>query len=357
MNPEPVDQIMTRALAQGVFPGAVLKVVRHGQAVFERAYGVRDIQAQKPVTRDTVFDLASLTKALATAPALMLLVQRGRVGLESTLSELLPEFRQGDKKDITLCQLLCHQSGLVDHRPYYRELALLPVEKRDRALKTLLVNEPLANRPGTRVVYSDIGYMILAWVVEACSGMPIDVFVHQEVFSPLGITGLDYIRKDDPEQENWAFASTEHCPWRKKTLIGEVHDDNAWVMGGRGGHAGLFGTADGVGLLLAEYLAVYHGRSRNCVFDRSVLRFFLTEWNSTGRAPGFDMPSLEGSSSGRFFSKTSAGHLGFTGTSFWMDLEQDLFVVLLSNRVHPGRDNVMIRSFRPLIHDAVMENL
>ncbi|MFA6010259.1 MAG: serine hydrolase domain-containing protein [Desulfobacteraceae bacterium] len=357
MNEDIIDQCMVKALDDGAFPGAVLRVSCKNKLMFEKAYGVTDFQNGKPVDTATVFDLASLTKPLATAPAFMILVQQGRLSLESTLGELVESFEGNEKKDVTVGQLLCHMSGLAAYKPYYEKLAALREEKRDGVLKTLLLEEPLIHAPGTSVVYSDIGYMILNWIIEVCSGMAINDYVHQNIYNPLKLSDLYYIGKNEKAQPDRTYAATERCPWRKKTLVGEVHDDNAWVMGGCCAHAGLFGTASAVGDLLDEFMAVYHGEGESGVFQRPVLRWFLTEWKGSKRTPGFDMPSAEGSSSGSCFSETSVGHLGFTGTSFWMDLQRKITVVLMTNRVHPSRDNLMIRSFRPLIHDVVMNQL
>ncbi len=357
MNPDAVDRCMEKAVQDGVFPGAVLRVWFKGRTVYEKAVGVTDRESLTPVDPSTVYDLASLTKPLATASAFMILVQKGRVSLESRLCELIAEFRDNDKKDVTVGQLLCHTSGLADHRPYYETLQQLPGAGRPGALKSLLQSEPLINPPGAKVVYSDLGYMILNWIIEARSGMTIDRFFEHEILLPLTLSDLYYIRKNERDVTGRIIAPTETCPWRKKTLKGEVHDDNAWVMGGCCAHAGLFGTARGVSDFLVELLGVYHGTKQSAVFSPDVVRTFLTEWNGFRRTPGFDMPSAEGSSSGHLFSPGSVGHLGFTGTSFWMDLEREIIVVLLSNRVHPSRDHTAIRAFRPLIHDTVMEEL
>lgn len=354
---ETVDRLMANAVNERVFPGAVLRVSCCQSVVFENAYGTRDLNSGSPVAADTVYDLASLTKALSTAPAFMVLVQNGSVSLESSLASLLPEFARGEKRHITVGQLLTHTSGLPDYRPYYIALADLPFHQRGNALKRMLISEPLVNPVGTRTLYSDIGYMILAWIVERISGMSLPSFVGHSVYEPLGINELFYIGDDNHRMDGPVYAATEDCPWRKKILNGEVHDDNAWIMGGGCGHAGLFGTARGVDQLLGEYLDVYHGLISSRVFEQRVLRHFLSECGDTRRTPGFDMPSREGSSSGSCFSTSSVGHLGFTGTSFWMDLEKKVRVILLSNRVHPSRDNMKIRTLRPLIHDAVMVQL
>lgn len=348
---------MASAVAERVFPGAVLRASVRGRLVYEKAFGVLDYEKGQPVVSATVFDLASLTKPLATVPAILRLMQAGRLNLESTLGHLMTGYSWGEKSEVTVGQLLSHTSGLPDHRPYFQTLRDLPLDQRPRVLRRLLAEEPLVAPPGDRVCYSDLGFMILAWVVEAVSGQPLSVFVQKEVYEPLNIDDLFYIKHNEGKVPAGLCAPTEQCPWRKKMLCGEVHDDNAWVMGGEGGHAGLFGTAAGIDRLLEEFWINDESPRPSPHFDPDLVRLFLTEWGHTRRTPGFDMPALNGSSSGRSFPKTSVGHLGFTGTSFWMDPHRALTVILLTNRVHPSRDNLGIRQFRPRIHDALMEAL
>ena len=176
---------------------------------------------------------------------------------------------------------------------------------------------------------------------------------------PLGLRKLLFVDLNSPNLTSMAhkerFAATEFCPWRKILLNGAVHDDNAYALGGIGGHAGLFGDAAEVYSLLSELLDVYHGRNNSDVFQQKVVQTFLSQQENTGRALGFDMPSEKESSSGRYFSKETIGHLGFTGVSFWVDLMRKIIVILLTNRVHPSRDNLKIKAFRPRIHDSVMK--
>jgi CubicO group peptidase (beta-lactamase class C family) len=198
--------------------------------------------------------------------------------------------------------------------------------------------------------------MILAWVVECVSDKRLDHFVVDEFYRPLGLENLFFISNNTLKNRG-LFAATENCPWRHKILEGQVHDENAYVVGGIEGHAGLFGTADDVHRLLAELLAVYHGERKSEIFHRDLLHQFFKRLPGTDKALGFDTPSVTDSSCGRGFSPTSIGHLGFTGTSFWMDLERSVIVILLTNRVHPSRENEGIKEFRPEIHDAVMDTI
>lgn len=350
-----VDDIMNKALVERAFPGAVIRVSEKGKVLFEKAFGFSDDGRKIPVSVSTVYDLASLTKPLSAVPAIMLLMQWGRLSFDSTMNDLLPGPDWGEKGAVTLIQLLTHSSGLPDYRPYFEDLKDVSPENRSKRLKELLVHEPLIDPPGAVTRYSDIGYMILAWVVEEKTGMPLSRFVESGIYAPLGIRDLFYMRSGEKKHRGRLIASTEQCPWRQRMLCGEVHDDNAWVMGGEGAHAGLFGTAEAIDRLLNVMLQ--NNTAQDSVFEPPVAHRFLVEWKNTRRTPGFDMPSAEGSSSGRYFSRSAVGHLGFTGTSFWVDRERDLIVIFLTNRVCPSRNNIRIRDIRPLVHDALMEEL
>jgi CubicO group peptidase (beta-lactamase class C family) len=249
--------------------------------------------------------------------------------------------------------LLYHNSGLPDYRPYYEALNGVERDSRRKALRKQLVQEPRINPIGQTVVYSDLGFMILAWVVEHVAQRRLDHFVVDEIYQSLGINRLFFI-PDKIEGSKESFAATENCPWRRKILEGQVHDENAYAVGGIEGHAGLFGAAGDINRLLIELLFAYHGRTNTGLFQQELLHQFFQRLPGTDKALGFDTPSLTGSSCGQGFSQNSIGHLGFTGTSFWMDLEQSVIVILLTNRVHPTRDNERIKKFRPELHDAVM---
>ena len=205
--------------------------------------------------------------------------------------------------------------------------------------------------------YHEEGYMILEGVIEVVAKKPLDRFVEETVYEPLGLRHLFFIPLFEGKKRNGlSYAATEQCPWRQEIMDGQVHDDNAYVVGGVGGHAGLFGTAQDIHGLLEELLITYHGREGTGLFEQHVVQTFLKRQSDTGTwALGFDTPTRPDSSSGRHFSDQSVGHLGFTGTSFWMDLEKEVIIILLTNRIHPSRENERIKDFRPLLHDAVME--
>jgi CubicO group peptidase (beta-lactamase class C family) len=269
---------------------------------------------------------------------------------------MLPAFSGNEKSAIKISQLLYHNSGLPDYRPYYRDLEALPVDQRNPALHNLLVDEPLLHAIGDRVLYSDIGFMILAWLIEHLCDDRLDRVVSHTIYEPLELDNLFYAGLNGQLSPD-LFAATEQCPWRRRLLVGQVHDENAYAVGGVQGHAGLFGTAAAVHELLFELLSVYHGEPAHKLFQTDLVRLAFKRMPDTGRALGFDMPSLENSSAGSYFSVNTVGHLGFTGTSFWMDLDRAIIVILLTNRIHPTRRNEAIKAFRPRLHDEVMVRL
>jgi CubicO group peptidase (beta-lactamase class C family) len=349
-----IDGLMKDAVSGNVFPGGVILVSVSGAVVFFEAYGVVNLYTGSPVTKETVFDLASLTKPLATTLAVMMLIQRTHLTLNQNLGSILPLFKNTDKEKIRVEHLLYHNSGLPDYRPYYKLTRNLEPGQRKDALRELLVKEPLVHPPGRQVVYSDLGFMVLCWVVETVSGIRLDHYVMENIYRPLNLNRLFFAAVDKkPPQAK--FAATERCPWRGILLEGVVHDDNAYSVGGIEGHAGLFGTAGDVFSLLSELSAGYRGDPTAKMFDSELARRFLRRDKRTGRALGFDTPSPVNPSCGRFFSKRTVGHLGFTGTSFWMDLDRNVVVILFTNRIHPSRDNNRIKAFRPKLHDAVMK--
>jgi CubicO group peptidase (beta-lactamase class C family) len=394
--------VLNRGLKDGVFPGAVAVVARHGKLVFFEHIGYRSLVPERaPMKRDTIFDLASLTKVMATVPTVLKLVDEGSIALEDPLSKLIPSANLGNKRDLTLRLLLSHSAGLIDWKPFYEKLREHQLEDRKRLLRKRIIEEPFAYEPGKGSLYSDLGFMLLEWVVEEQTGETLPEFVDGNFYKPLGLKRTFFspsplsppamggkgngkegspmegageereldsrLRGNDPpvfgsDGRDYAkeeFAATEDCPWRKKVLQGEVHDDNAWILGGYSGHAGLFSTAEEI-YLMANMLREHFLGKRDDFFKPETVREFFRRQDivkGSDWALGWDTRALEGSSAGKYFSRDSVGHTGFTGTSIWMDLEKDVIAILLSNRVHPKRDNDKIKQFRPVFHDAVMESL
>lgn len=352
-----VDRLMQAGLAQHNFPGAVLAVARGDELIFEQAYGWADLFSARPMRPDTCFDLASLSKPLATVLAVMALVRGGKLELDQACGDFCPQFEGSDKASITIRQLLQHRSGLPPWQPFFMELRSRAFEERTPALHGLLRQIPLQTPPGKKAAYSDLGYMVLHAVVEAAGQNDLCAQVHRDVYAPLGIGDLFFNDTRRPIAAPQRFAATQFCPWRGKLMLGHVDDDNAYICGGIAGHAGLFGTAAAVIRLLQALSAAEHGEDHAGVFDPALVRHFFHSSAGERWALGFDTPEQKGSSAGRYFPQDSVGHLGFTGTSFWVHRHKRIAVVLLSNRVHPWRFNDGIRAFRPLLHDAVMESL
>lgn len=345
------DKLMQAGIAQRFFPGAVLLVSAEGRVLFEAAYGWADLFNRQPMTCDAIFDLASLTKPLATTLAVMDLVQQGRLELDRPCFNQWPFLKGSDKADITVRHLLSHCSGLPAWKPYYLRLQRVPADERVGMLRQWLFDEPLEARPGKRAEYSDLGFLMLQHWVEEVAGQPLDRYVADAIYGPLDM-GLFFIGPSQTRSQN-SFAATELCMWRNRLLKGEVHDDNANVIGGVGGHAGLFGSASAVAEMLLKLLASDQGQSQSC-FDQTIVQTFFKRQGHGDWALGFDTRAEQNSSAGSHFSADSVGHLGYTGTSFWMDRSRALMVVLLTNRVHPTRYNEGIKAFRPKLHDAVM---
>jgi CubicO group peptidase (beta-lactamase class C family) len=372
MNFQSVDAAFDQAVAEGVFPGAVALVSQDDRIVYERAFGSRALLPQKaPMETGTIFDLASLTKPMATAVGIMLLVREKKLRLDDQVTRVIPMYGVFGKSLTTFRQLLNHSSGLPAWKPFYEEVIKSERSGRinfvaSRAAKNYVYEQihrerPLA-APGAQGVYSDLGFIILGEAIEMLSGNTLDRFCQDRIFKPLGLRATGFVdlsqlrtRRLQPVED--MIAPTENCPWRKRVLCGEVHDDNAYAMGGVAGHAGLFASARDVHVFLVKMNQCLKGK--DSFVPQSVLQEFLTK-DASGQstfALGWDTPSADQSASGSLFSARSVGHLGFTGCSIWWDLEKDCHVVLLTNRVHPSRKNEKIREFRPLIHDEIMKAL
>ena len=352
---------MREALLHHVFPGGVLLAAKEGEIRFFKAYGYANLFSKQKMTIETVFDLASLTKPLATTLAIIKLIQKSMISLDLKLGFVLPRFENTEKGQITTRHLLSHHSGLPAHRPFYLQLRKIPLRMRKDALIDLFLKEPMVYPTGKNLLYSDLGFIALGWVVEDIIKQRLDRFVSKEIYQVLSIgpddkDGLFYVdQQEKPSKKR--FAATEFCQWRNFLINGVVHDENAYALGGIAGHAGLFGTAGGVNILLSELLSAFNGCSSMPMFEKDLVHHFFQTDKNSDRALGFDIPSVSGASCGNYFSKRSVGHLGFTGTSFWIDLDRSIIVILLTNRIHPERGNIKIKSFRPRLHDAVLKEL
>jgi CubicO group peptidase (beta-lactamase class C family) len=373
MDFQAVEKALEQAVVDGVFPGAVLLVGKNEAVIYEQAVGFRSLLPQKTTMQPgMIFDLASLTKPLATTVAIMLLIREKKLRLDDQITRIIPMYGVFGKSLTTVRHLLSHSSGLPAWKAFFEEILRSEKSGRinfvaSRAAKNFVFEQihrekPL-NRPGAHCLYSDLGFIILGEAVEILTGNTFDRFCQDRIFKPLGLRSTGFIdlsqlrtRRLQPVED--MIAPTENCPWRKKILCGEVHDDNAYAMGGVAGHAGLFSSARDVHTLLVRMNQCLRGK--NSFLPQSLVREFLTKDESAANsnfALGWDTPMPGHSASGTLFSPRSVGHLGFTGCSIWWDLDKDCHVILLTNRVHPSRKNDKIREFRPHIHDQIMKAL
>ncbi len=358
---EKLENLLFQGLRERVYPGAVLTVLFREEEVFSLSVGNASLMPNiVPMDRRTIFDLASLTKPLATTLALMKLVDEGKLNVDQPLGQLIPAMQEYGKGEMTTRHLLSHSSGLKEWEPFYSRLTHIPLEDRKSQVRQWILESPLLFPCGTRTLYSDLGFILLEWIAEQLTRTPLDQFLQKECYTPLGLGNLFlYERSRAANVSKNAFAATELCPWRKRIIQSEVHDENAFAMGGYSGHAGLFGTAAEVAEIGAFLLRCYHGSPDEILRPNTVRPFFLRQQKpeNTTWALGWDTPSRVGSSTGGSFSEKSVGHLGFTGTSLWMDLDKEVVVAFLTNRIHPSRENEKIKKFRPQLHRCVMEIL
>ena len=361
---DPITRILLEGIQTQVFPGSVLFVRQQGLIRFHRAVGLTSgLPDSHPVQPQTIYDLASLTKPLATASAILLLVQDGLLDLATPIDSVLKETEGFPLGQVVVKDVLCHQSGLPWWRPFYQSFPpSFPSDASSRqervmAFLDLILKEPVETVSPLQSVYSDLGYMVLGFVVERITNQSLADFCQSRIFDPLQARPLGYggqVSNKETGSHIGECAPTEQDPWRGRLLQGEVHDENAFALGGIAGHAGLFGTAEAVGRVTKAWLDGYHGKPG--IFDSHLVKRFVTAQPGTSWALGWDTPS-QPSSSGQWFSMESFGHLGFTGTSIWIDPIREVEVIFLSNRVHPTRDNQAIKVFRPKLHDVIIQEI
>lgn len=345
-----IDSLLRTAIDQRAFPSAALAVGRSEVLAKLEGYGYLTYQSETPVTPQTRFDLASLTKVIATTTAAMKLYEAGRLDLDAPVVRYLPAFGANGKDEITIRHLLTHTSGLIPFRPFHT----LGLTTREAVIQTIMNEEPVYE-PGTDMRYSDLGMITLALVIERITGQDFATYAKEAIFQPLGMdrTGFRPVGKADVNVVPTEFDNG----FRKRLVQGEVHDETAWILGGTAGHAGLFSTAED--LARFAYMLVNDGRANGRQFlQPETIRLFTTPVapDAHTRALGWDTKSPEGySSAGQHFGPHSFGHTGFTGTSFWIDPDQELYVILLTNRVYPTRANRAHVAIRPQVADFAYE--
>ncbi len=342
-----VHALMKKALQEELFTGAHVVISAGEEILVDCAYGRLGLDdtcdGDEAVTHDTLFDLASVTKVLAVTPAWLLSFQEKPELLDIPIGDTLPE-APADKAAITPRLLLSHSSGLPHWRPYYLTYLGRPVPPRLGEVVSRILDEPLVSTPGSRYLYSDLGFILLHALWETNGKEPLVDFLRRRLYEPLSI--VDALTYSPPEKRRIVVTRCGDKP-------ALVNDLNSRSMGGVCGHAGLFGTGRACRGLVLEFLRGYKGRS--AVFDTAACRLFLTRRHlppGSSRALGFDTAAQPEPSCGKAFSPESFGHTGFTGTSVWVDPHNELIVILLTNRVIKGESDLRIRAFRPALHDV-----
>jgi len=336
-----------KAIKDSSFPGAVLLVSHNGNTIYEKGFGHFTYDTSSAsVTNKTIYDIASLIKVIATTTAAMICLDKNLFELDDKVSKFIPEFAQNGKENITILNLLLHNSGMPAWKKYYSlNLSAEGIVNDIYKLKT-------EYEPGTKTVYSDLGFIVLGKLVEKVSGRTLDRFCGEEIFLPLQMTETFF---NPPDTLKFRIAPTEMDNyWRMKQIQGEVHDETAALLGGVAGHSGLFSTGPDLIKLLQMILNNGTFNGQQLIKPETVELFTKRFSEKSTRALGWDTKSEKGSSAGNYFDETSFGHLGFTGTSVWIDATRKLIVVFLTNRVYPSRENKKILKIRPKLHDAVI---
>jgi len=346
---EQIDQFIQQELEKGTFPGAVLAVVNDKKVLYKKSFGYAQLEPERiKMKEDTIFDLASLTKVVATTTVIMQLIEKGKINLWDYLKHYYPELPSGQKEEITIFHLLTHTSGFPAIIHLWNQ-GLNYEEKIEHVL-----NDSLEAKIGAKVIYSNLNFTLLGDLIWRVTGQRLDKYASQYIFQPLGMvmTAFNPL-KSLPYTEKSYYAATEKCKWRGKVMIGEVHDEDAFSFDGVSGHAGLFSTIDDLGKFMQILLnnGIYKGIR---ILSSNSVKLMAKDWThnlNSHRGLGWDLIRNPHSSGGVLFSESAFGHTGFTGTSIWVDPKSKIGVALLTNRVHPTRENTKIISFRPLLHN------
>jgi CubicO group peptidase (beta-lactamase class C family) len=354
-SPPDIETLVDAEIGGGSFPGIVLMVSKHGKIVFSLVRGNRQVKPeQEEMTEDTIFDLASVTKPLATALLTLLVCGQERISLDEKIGTFIPEIA-AESSSITLGQLLVHTGGLPPVPDVYKVFPDPRKIEYDRAVKSLLSVKP-EKPPGREAVYSCTGYLFLGQFLRRATGARLQELFAQLIAAPCRLSDTMF----NPPVVLWGrVATTEHCPWRNRWIRGQVHDENCYCLGGEGGNAGLFATARSVLTLLSlfETGGVVNGVQLISPDQVRMMSTCFTEGLELRRSIGFYMHD-DDAPSGPLFSRNSFGHTGFTGTSIWLEPAKRLSVVTLTNRVHLGREQTedKIKEFRKKLHSAVYQN-
>ena len=352
---ENVDEVVETAINDSAFPGAVLLISDNGKIIYQKAFGHYTYDKNSPSMKiSTIFDLASVSKVISTTTCTMICYDRGLFKLDDKVSKYIPEFAQNGKKDVTIRNLLVHDSGLRPDIISYKAYA--NSENPEQDILNEIYSDTLIYPTGTKMVYSDLNMITMAKIIEKITGKTLDQFAHDEIFKPLGMNHTMY---NPPASLKDSIAPTEKDNYfRNRQLQGEVHDETSFLMGGVAGHAGLFSNVNDLAKFLQMVLNKGSYKGKKIINPETVELFIKQQSELSSRALGWDTKSQNGySSAGKFFSPLSYGHTGYTGTSVWTDPTKNLFVVLLTNRVYPTRKNIKIIRVRPKVHNAIIKAL
>lgn len=348
-----IDTIMHEAIFDSTFPGGVVTVLKDGVVAYQKRFGYETYKKLKPVYTHDVYDLASLTKVMATTSAMMKLVDEGKISLDDKISTYFPEFLEGKKSEITIRHLLLHNSGLPAFRIYVDEL------KTRQALVEAIKNEPLINDPGTTYKYSDLGFILMGEIVKEVTGKRLDQYVRQTFYAPLGMRSTHFNPQNAGKWIANRIPPTEKDTiYRHKTLQGQVHDERAYYMDGVAGHAGLFSSSSDIAIYTQMLLNKGSYGGKQYLKPSTVTQFTDRQSTLVNRGYGFDRKDEKFSSAGSLTSEESFGHTGFTGTSFWIDPQRNLAVIILTNRVYPYRSyGKNISKIRAAVADAAVSSI
>ncbi len=347
-----VDSVVNAAIIDSAFPGADLLVAQNGKIIYQKAYGHYTYDpASGSIALNTMWDMASCTKVTATTTAAMMCYDRGLFKLDDKVAKYLPEFGKNGKENVTIRNLLVHDSGLRPDIKSYK--AYDTVANKTQAVMNEIFNDTLVYPTGTKMVYSDLNFILMGKIIEKVTRQPLDKFCEKNIFKPLGMKSTMF---NPPASLIDRIAPTEiDNYWRHRLIRGTVHDETSQLLGGVAGHAGLFSTVGDLAKLLQMLLQKGKYGGKRFIKASTVEMFVKKQSDLSTRALGWDTKSPEHSSAGHYFSDISYGHTGFTGTSMWTDPTRKLFVIYLTNRVYPTRNNSKIMRVRPAVHDAIIE--
>ncbi|HSJ37615.1 MAG TPA: serine hydrolase domain-containing protein [Planococcus sp. (in: firmicutes)] len=344
-----VRTFLQSEIDKGVTPGAIIRVRHNGELIVDEALGTNSLEIERvPVTGSTVYDMASLTKVMVTTPIILQLLERGELYLHDRVAAFVPEFGANGKEGVRLRHLLTHSSGLAAHRHYFAERLT------KQQVYAEIYKEALVYEPETQVVYSDLGFIMLMAIIEKVTGQRIEDYAAQHLFAPMGMNNTKYL----PDYETSRYAPTEFLEHIGGHKYGIVHDDNTEFMGGISGHAGLFSTMDDLSIFtkILENNGMHEGNQILHPLWLQKARQDFTPYSEDARGIGFELKARGAGPVGDLLSAETYGHTGYTGTSFYIDPERDLTIMLLTNRVYFGRQEPIIR-LRPRLHNLIVANL